>query len=589
MATALETASLVMVPSGYEDGTLGSLQPLDGTGDFTFTRGSNISATRVNEAGYIEKGYENLVYYSNAFDAGTIYWDVRLINSIIGGQAGYDGSNDAWRLNRIAGEEFIRSGSSSNVTNVSGVHTCSIYAKANEVEWILFGYNGIGFTYFHLSGEGSLGNNVASVLSSSIESVGNGWYRCSFTANGTPNGIYVYPANGNGDLGGTGGVYIQDAQLNQGLAAYPYLETTTTTAKGGILEDMPRLDYSSGRCSLLLEPARTNLIEHSEYFGAYSGWYVNGGTLTSNAIISPSGLLDGSLMTNGDGNQKYILPSASITDNTDYSYSVFVKRGNDDIYAIKIFNSSFSESLQGQFNFSSPQSLTITDNVTGGSYLSSDVKDFGNGWYRIELSFTSFDTSLVFRNYIGAANGADNATMYYYGFQLEQGPYPTSYIPTYGVSQTRLRDLCTGGGDSNSINGTSGTMFFDFVHGYAMFGTTDAIGLQGSNGRIILYFSSNSIYGVVQIIDSIGTTTMAAEAFNDKTRYKIAVTYNTSEIKLYKNGVLQNTIRGVASDLNLNSLNLNAISSTSSGQMHNQALYFPTALSDEACIELTTI
>ena len=48
---ALEAASLVMIPSGYQDGTLGSLKPLDGTGDFTFTRGSNISATRVNADG----------------------------------------------------------------------------------------------------------------------------------------------------------------------------------------------------------------------------------------------------------------------------------------------------------------------------------------------------------------------------------------------------------------------------------------------------------------------------------------------------------------------------------------------------------
>ena len=59
---ALEAASLVMIPSGYEDGTLGSLKPIDGSGDFTFSRGSNLSATRVLENGYIEKGYENLCY-----------------------------------------------------------------------------------------------------------------------------------------------------------------------------------------------------------------------------------------------------------------------------------------------------------------------------------------------------------------------------------------------------------------------------------------------------------------------------------------------------------------------------------------------
>ena len=67
MSNALEQASLIMVPSGYEDGTLGSLKPTDGTGDFTFSRGSNISATRVNADGNIEKGYENLLLQSNAF------------------------------------------------------------------------------------------------------------------------------------------------------------------------------------------------------------------------------------------------------------------------------------------------------------------------------------------------------------------------------------------------------------------------------------------------------------------------------------------------------------------------------------------
>ena len=68
MSTALEAASLVMVPSGYEDGTLASVKPTDGTGDFTFSRGSDISATRVNADGYIEKGYENLLLQSNSFD-----------------------------------------------------------------------------------------------------------------------------------------------------------------------------------------------------------------------------------------------------------------------------------------------------------------------------------------------------------------------------------------------------------------------------------------------------------------------------------------------------------------------------------------
>ena len=69
MSTALEAASLIMIPTSYSDGLLASVKPNDGAGDFTFTRGSNISATRVNEDGYIEKGYENLLLQSNTFDA----------------------------------------------------------------------------------------------------------------------------------------------------------------------------------------------------------------------------------------------------------------------------------------------------------------------------------------------------------------------------------------------------------------------------------------------------------------------------------------------------------------------------------------
>ena len=54
-------------------------------------------------------------------------------------------------------------------------------------------------------------------------------------------------------------IYIQDAQLEKGLVATDYIETGATTAKAGILEDMPRIDYTSGSGALLLEPGRTNI------------------------------------------------------------------------------------------------------------------------------------------------------------------------------------------------------------------------------------------------------------------------------------------------------------------------------------------
>ena len=51
---------------------------------------------------------------------------------------------------------------------------------------------------------------------------------------------------------------IQDAQLEQGLVARDYIETTTTAVEGGITDNVPRLDYTDSSCpALLLEPQRT--------------------------------------------------------------------------------------------------------------------------------------------------------------------------------------------------------------------------------------------------------------------------------------------------------------------------------------------
>jgi hypothetical protein len=89
-----DDASLAMIPSAYKDGKLYSIKPTDGSGDFTFTRGSNLAATRVDENGLIEKGRENLVLQSNQFDTTWALGGA----TITSGQADKDGGTDAWAL-----------------------------------------------------------------------------------------------------------------------------------------------------------------------------------------------------------------------------------------------------------------------------------------------------------------------------------------------------------------------------------------------------------------------------------------------------------------------------------------------------------
>jgi hypothetical protein len=68
MSSFFDSASLVQIPSGYSDGTLYSVKPIDGSGDLTFTR-SNDTASRIGPDGLIEKVRTNLT--QSNFDNAT--------------------------------------------------------------------------------------------------------------------------------------------------------------------------------------------------------------------------------------------------------------------------------------------------------------------------------------------------------------------------------------------------------------------------------------------------------------------------------------------------------------------------------------
>ena len=59
---------------------------------------------------------------------------------------------------------------------------------------------------------------------------------------------------------GTGSIYIQNAQLETGNGSTDYLDSGATTAKAGVLIDLPRINYDANgeNGSLLLEPSRSS-------------------------------------------------------------------------------------------------------------------------------------------------------------------------------------------------------------------------------------------------------------------------------------------------------------------------------------------
>jgi len=555
MATLFDDASLVMIPSGYKDDKLYSIKPTSGDGDFTFSRdGSGASpATRVNSAGLIEKGRTNLLLQSNSFD--TTWGSTNVTET--SGQSGYDGTNDAWKLDITAAAGYLNQGISG-----SGVKTVSIYAKAGTLDWvrIFFLLSGTDASaYFDLS-TGTIGAVSSSNIETVMTDVGNGWYRISVSFNDTTSQLRIYPAQADNDLTATSGnIYIQDAQLEKGLVATSYIETTTAAASAGILGDMPRLDYSGGATcpSLLLEPARTNLVTYSEYF-EHSSWAAGATTadISKSPNLSPEGVANCYYVENVSGSQLGFF--TTITSGASYTGSFWVRK------------------------VSGTGVVTMIDVNNSGTDF-----NVGTEWTRVSVTATS--TSTTGRCYIRAKSIGDIIEVY--GAQLEAGSYPTSYVPTYGSATARAADSCSKTGISSLIGQTEGTLFLDYETENAEDnGRLIAIGDGSTNNRILL---RNQGSGTLLYVAAGGSSTWSTTYYvpGNTGRIKIGLGYANNDGILFVNGSSVNSDTSVTvpacSNVYIGTSEYGGAEDTNIKV--NQALLFKTRLTNSELESLTTL
>jgi hypothetical protein len=569
----IDLASLVLAPTATKEGKVYSAIPDTGDGDMTFTRGS--AATRVNSAGLIEKERANLLLQSNAFD--TTWTNVN--TSETGGQTGYDGSSDAWLLSKTSSSAYI----TQSVSN-SNVQTFSVYAKEGDSDWI--GLILIGGSnprvYFDLS-NGTSGELSGGAIGKDIQSVGNGWYRCSVTCNDNISSVRLYPAEGEGVVTGTtGNIYIQDAMLNEGLVAQSYIETTTTAVYEGITDDVPRVDYSGGGCpSLLLEGQRTNLFEYSEYFeGSYWGKTQQGSAsvpvVTGNYAISPEGVQNATRVQfdavgSTSSDRSGLVRDFAFTSGTTYSISCWVKAtsGNNELV---------------QFRVAGAQ--------VGGEQTATDE------WQLFTATHTAtVSTTDNFGMQVRGNNTTNESDILIYGMQLEQASYPTSYIPTYGGSSvTRSEDSCSKTGISSLIGQTEGVVFVEFdqnLIGQSATRRIFALNDGTTSNRITAYISStNKIDFYVRNSGGdlfFGNSTLPIG--NEKGVHKIACAYKDEDYAVYMDGDLIISGTGTAGTIPACSrFDLGQqIGANDLYEPINQALLFKTRLTNDELAELTTL
>ena len=309
--------------------------------------------------------------------------------------------------------------------------------------------------------------------------------------------------------------------------------SATVINKDGLIETVgsgqPRIDYKDdSKGALLLEPSRTNLITDSQTFtGTLSE--VNRQSNSAD-IVDPFGTNTAfkfTVLTSGADANTRITNSISITE---FSISIYVNGLAGQKFELFLARDSYSQ-------------IFSTKEVLSG------------GWQRIELNgtFSTSSTTVVIGLEFGFTSDDSVAGQEYYltGLQLEQGSFPTSYIPTSGSTVTRNAETCNGAGDAATFNDSEGVLMTE-ISALADGGLSRRISIShpsyDTSNRVTLELDESA--NTIKAFMSSGNSTvggLTVNGINQTQNNKIAIIYKANTFEIYINGFLLDTDYVVAS------------------------------------------
>jgi hypothetical protein len=521
--------------------------------DFTFTR--NSPATRVNPQGLVQSVQilgSNVV--TNGDFATNADWT----------------AGDGWSF---GGNKASCDGTQTNVTNL--IQTISTNIQNQLVK--------ISFTL----------DISAGTLSGSLNNSGG----TEFDAL-TISGNYFVEAT-SGDINPT--ILFQGDANFIGSISNVVIEPVTDDT------DLPRIDYRGGCGSLLLEPQAINTATDSndfttgDIFVESNNPSLSFSILTSAQATSPDGTNNAwKLVDNNDGNSGgchigYF--STNVISENYNTVSLFVKKqGNNDW--VSIDTRSFDATSESWFNISNGTLVNVESGHTAS------IDDYGNGWYRIAVTFiTEFDLAGSVLIRLATSNGENNILRdgtngaYIYGLQAESDAtrqYATSYIPTSGDIQTRGADLAGKAGSSDLIDSTEGVFYAEFKSIAEFVDVSSSISINNSTAqsRFNIYKLDSSNILKVQLRPQNNSPILSYNSTLTNVDFdKVAIKWKSGDYAIWINGVEVAVSTSTILPIGLNRVDFNGYTTTFQPFQGNVkcVAVFKEALTDAELTALTTI
>lgn len=352
--------------------------------------------------------------------------------------------------------------------------------------------------------------------------------------------------------GATGKVCMQVPNLNAADLDFARSTEATIQQQDGVLKtdygvDLPRYEFKNGdTCPrFLLEPQSTNLFTFSEDL-SNSIWGKSNASIGSNSIASPDGNITADKLIESNTDSAHSV-SAFVTKDSNFTTSIYAKAGERT--HLCIFIDGPGSRAAASYNLTDG---TIRETFTLGDFSQSIFKitDYGNGWYRCELTVISSVLASIQAPYFLIDNesvplsasqpsyqGDGVSGLFLWGAQMENKKQATSYIPTVATTVTRALETCSKTGLSSYLANT-GVLFF---HGYVYRLVNEEINISDGSldNRIRLVWSADlTAFHAIVVSGGVAVFTGSYDftsLYNQEV--KIALSYKNNEYKLYINGV----------------------------------------------------